>query len=81
MLLTKYYLSDRIMKSDMSGTCSMYGGESQAGFCWGNPRERGQLEDPGVYGRIILKWIFRKWDGGSMDWIDWLRIGVGGRHL
>jgi len=27
------------------------------------------LEDPGVDGRIILKWIFRKWDGG-MDWID-----------
>jgi len=20
--------------------------------------------------RIILKWIFRKWDVGSMDWID-----------
>ena len=27
------------------------------------------LEDPGVDGRIIMKWIFRMWDGG-MDWID-----------
>jgi len=27
------------------------------------------LEDPGVDGRIILRWIFRKWDVG-MDWIE-----------
>jgi hypothetical protein len=27
------------------------------------------LEDPGIDGRIILKWIFMNWDGG-MDWID-----------
>jgi len=27
------------------------------------------LEDPGVDWRIILKWIFGKWDG-AMDWID-----------
>jgi hypothetical protein len=27
------------------------------------------LGDPGVDGRIILKWIFKKWAGG-MDWID-----------
>jgi hypothetical protein len=27
------------------------------------------LEDPGVDGMIILKWSFKKWDGG-MDWID-----------
>ena len=27
------------------------------------------MEDPDVYGRIILKWILKTWDGG-MDWID-----------
>jgi len=39
------------------------------GFWWRNLRERDHLEDPGVDGRIILRWIFRKWYGG-MDWID-----------
>jgi hypothetical protein len=26
---------------------------------WGNLSERDQLEDPGIDGRIILRWIFR----------------------
>jgi len=36
-----------------------------AGFGWGNLRERDYLEDPEVDGRVILRWIFRKWDGGA----------------
>jgi hypothetical protein len=34
-------------------------------FWWGNLSERDHLGDPSVYGTIILRWIFRKWDGGS----------------
>jgi hypothetical protein len=38
-------------------------GEAYTGYWWGNLMERDHLGDPGVYGRIILRWIFRKWDG------------------
>jgi len=51
------------------------------GFWWGNFRERDHFEDPGVYGRIILRWIFRKWDVGARAGSIWLRIGAGGGHL
>jgi len=40
------------------------------GFWWGNLWERDHLGDPGVDGRIIIRWIFRKWDVGGMDWIE-----------
>jgi hypothetical protein len=32
-------------------------------FWWENLREGDHLETQGVDGRIILKWIFEKWDG------------------
>jgi hypothetical protein len=37
-------------------------GEVRTGFWWGNLKERDRLGNPGVDGRIILGWIFRKWD-------------------
>jgi hypothetical protein len=37
------------------------------GFRWGNLKERVYFGDPGLDGRIILRWIFRKWDLRVMD--------------
>ena len=50
----------------MDGACSSYGGERRCctAFWWGNLRERDHLGDPGLDGKIILRLIFRKWDGG-----------------
>jgi hypothetical protein len=39
------------------------------GLCGGNLRAGKHLEDPGVDGRIILKWIFEKSDR-DLDCID-----------
>jgi len=68
-------------KNEMGGACSAYRGEVYKGFWWGNLREREYLEDPGVDGRIILRWIFKKWDVGAWTRSIWLRIGTVGRNL
>jgi len=52
-----------------------------AGFWWGNLSERDHLKDPGLDGRIILIWIFRKWDVGARTGSVWLKLGTGRGHL
>ena len=58
-------------KNEMGVPCSAYGVEERRIQCFwrGNLKERVYLGDPGIDGRIILKWIFRKWDvlGHGLD--------------
>ena len=50
------------------------------GFRWGDLREGDHLEDLGIDGTIILKWISSE---SGMGWtgLIWLRTGTGDRLL
>jgi len=37
-------------------------GNAYKGFRWENLRKIDHLEDPGLEGQIVIRWIFRKWD-------------------
>ena len=57
-------------------------GEGCTGFWWRNLRERDHWGDPDTAdGRIILRWLFRKWEGVVGTGWSWLRIGTVGGHL
>jgi hypothetical protein len=61
----------------MDRTCSKSGEQERyKGFWWGNLREENHLEQTGVGGRIILKWIYWNWFG-----VETGRSGSGQRQL
>ena len=47
----------------------------------GKPEGKRPLGDQDVDGEIILRWIFRKWEGVVGTGWSWLRIGTGGGRL
>ena len=64
----------RVVKSrrnEVGGACGAHGG--------GERCVQGSSEETREK-RIILRWIFRKWEGVETGW-SWLRVGTGGGHL
>ena len=66
----------------MGGTCGTYGGRERCaqgfgGETWG----KDHWGDKDVDGRIILRWILRKWEGVLGTGWSWLRTGTGGGRL
>ena len=61
LLLVKYYVgwSNEVCIGEMEGACRNL---------WGNLGERDYSEKLRVDGKILLKWVFRKWVG--IDWTD-----------
>jgi hypothetical protein len=57
------FLGDKFEKNEMGGHVARVG-EKQGVYrvFVGKPEGKTPLRGPGVGGRIILRWIFRKWD-------------------
>jgi hypothetical protein len=49
-------------------------GEACSEFSWGNLRERDRWGDPGIDGKIILRWIFQEVGYGGMDWMELAQV-------
>ena len=50
-------------------------------FLCGNIHETNDSEDLDLSGRVILKWVFQKYDGGVWNGLIWLRMGISGGLL
>ena len=51
------------------------------GFWWGGPRERYHVQDLGVDGKIILRWILWKWNDDAWAGLVWLSIVTDDEYL
>jgi len=72
----------RVIKSRrMRWAARMGRGEAYTEFWCGNRRERDHSVYQGVDGRVILRWIFRRWDVWVWTGSSWLGVGTVGGHL
>jgi len=70
---TKYSLDDQMEKNVMGGHVTYMGERRIVYFIFvggGYLKERDYLEETVLNGIIILKYIFRKWGCGGMEWIE-----------
>jgi hypothetical protein len=63
----------------IDGACSRYGRKRKGSYRvgWEDLTERDRFEKVDVDGRIILKWTFKKLDGGTWTGLIWLGTGTG----
>ena len=84
MICTPHEISFALSSQEQDGWSMHYvweTGDVHMRLWWGDLRERGHLEDLGIDGRIILKWIFKKWDGEALTGMIRLKTGAGGGRL
>jgi hypothetical protein len=63
-VLSQYCSGDKIEKNKMDGACSAYGATRGVyRVLVGKPEGKGPLAKPGVDGSIIIRKIFRMWNG------------------
>jgi len=63
----------------MGRACGTYGVEGRCiqGFGGETPRGKDHVQDLDVDGKIILKWIFKRWNEETWTGLLRLRIGTG----
>jgi len=54
---------DQVMNNEMGGACGKYGRQERYSVMVGRPVGKRKLGRTGIVRNIILKWIFKKWDG------------------
>jgi hypothetical protein len=48
----------------------------QTRLWWEDLSERDQLENLDIDWRIIVKWVFKKWDSEAWNGLIWFRTGI-----
>jgi hypothetical protein len=71
----------QVKANEVSGACSTHGREKCTRFWWESPKERDNLKDQGVGGKMGSEWILGRLAWGVWIGFDWLRTGTGGRLL